>query len=91
MLCPEDGCPKRFPWFFYWIPTDGLITFEENPSHPLPSQSPPTLAPCLLISNGDLEDGELRPLPGEVVRQVVDVEAEVLQQALRQVLLRTST
>ena len=20
MLCPEDACPKRFSWFFYWIP-----------------------------------------------------------------------
>ena len=19
-LCPEDACPKRFSWFFYWIP-----------------------------------------------------------------------
>ena len=20
VLCPEDACPKRFSWFFYWIP-----------------------------------------------------------------------
>ena len=20
MLCPGDACPKRFSWFFYWIP-----------------------------------------------------------------------
>ena len=19
-VCPEDACPKRFSWFFYWIP-----------------------------------------------------------------------
>ena len=20
--CPEDACPQRFSWFFYWIPKE---------------------------------------------------------------------